>query len=104
MPGDEPITLLIEIHAVAGQEQQARDALLHAIATSAKPGLISSRQFAQPDDTGAFFAVQEWENVEAFEAHMRDAEASGMSEAIRVLREPPRTLVLRDIGEDCHQE
>ena len=93
----EAVTLLIEIHADDGREQQARDALLHAIATSAKPGMISSREFVDTGDPGAFFAVQEWENVEAFHAHMADAARSGMSEAVTVLRAAPRTTVLREI-------
>ncbi|WP_328560166.1 antibiotic biosynthesis monooxygenase family protein [Streptomyces coelicoflavus] len=95
---DDAITLLIEIHANEGQEQEARDALLHAIATSAKPGMISSRQFADSHDPGAFFAIQEWESEEAFHAHMEDAAKSGMSEAVKVLSRAPRTTVLRGIA------
>ncbi|WP_432926875.1 putative quinol monooxygenase [Microbispora sp. CA-135349] len=94
----EQVTVLIEIHARAGQERQARDGLLHAIETSDKPGLISSRQYASLDDPGVFFAVQEWESAEAFHRHMKDAADSGMDEAIRVLSKAPRTALLRAIG------
>ncbi|MFI6173672.1 hypothetical protein ACIBCN_43310 [Nocardia sp. NPDC051052] len=39
-----------------------------------------------------------WQNEDAFHAHMKDAAASGMNEAIDVLREHPKTTVLRTIG------
>ncbi|MDA2807968.1 putative quinol monooxygenase [Nocardiopsis suaedae] len=92
------ITVLIEIHAKDGQEHEARDALLHAIRTSEKPGLVGSTEYADLDDPGAFYAVQVWEDADAFHAHMRDAAESGMDEAIRVLRARPRTALLRTIG------
>ncbi|MFI5958916.1 putative quinol monooxygenase [Cryptosporangium sp. NPDC051539] len=98
MSTSKPVTVLIEIHANEGQEAQARDALLHAIKTSEKPGLVSSRQYADLNDPGAFFAVQEWESTEAFRAHMKDAAEGGMNDAIRVLRTSPRTTVLQTIG------
>ncbi|MFG2596574.1 putative quinol monooxygenase [Streptomyces sp. NPDC048462] len=98
MSNQDTVTVLIEIHAEAGQEQQARDALLHAIQTSEKPGLISSTEYDDVNDPGAFYAIQVWENADAFRAHMEDAANSGMREAIQVLSEHPRTAVLRTIG------
>lgn len=97
MSNQSSITILIEIHAREGQEQEARDALLHAIQTSEKPGLISSTEYEDTNDPGAFYAVQVWENAAAFRAHMEDAANSGMTEAIQVLREHPKTAVLRTI-------
>ncbi|GAB3497642.1 putative quinol monooxygenase [Amycolatopsis cihanbeyliensis] len=98
MSSQDTVTVLIEIHATPGQERQARDSLLHAIQTSEKPGLISSTEYADLDDAGAFYAVQIWEDMDAFHAHMKDAAEGGMNEAIKVLREPPRTAVLRTIS------
>ncbi|WP_306359054.1 putative quinol monooxygenase [Nocardia sp. CC227C] len=98
MSNQETVTVLIEIHANAGQEQQARDSLLHAIQTSEKPGLIGSTEYEDLNDPGTFYAIQTWENAEAFHAHMKDAAENGMDEAISVLREPPRTALLRTIG------
>ncbi|NNH69049.1 antibiotic biosynthesis monooxygenase [Nocardia uniformis] len=92
------VTVLIEIHAADGHEQAARDALLHAIQTSEKPGLINSTEYEDLDDPGAFYAVQVWETMNDFHAHMRDAAENGMGEAIQVLREHPKTAVLRTIG------
>lgn len=97
MSSQDAVTVLIEIHANDGQEQQARDSLLHAIQTSEKPGLVSSTEYEDLDDPGAFYAVQAWESVDAFHAHMKDAAENGMNEAIKVLREPPKTAVLRAI-------
>ncbi|MGH3584763.1 MAG: putative quinol monooxygenase [Pseudonocardia sp.] len=91
------VTVLIEIHAKDGEEQQARDALVHAIRTSAKPGFLGSREYADVRDPGAFYAVQEWESTDAFHAHMADA-AEGMEAATAMLREPPKTALLRTIG------
>jgi hypothetical protein len=41
--------------------------------------------------------VQEWENSQAFHAHMAEA-AEGMAEATSMLREAPKTTVLHPIG------
>ncbi|AFU03808.1 putative quinol monooxygenase [Nocardia brasiliensis] len=98
MTSKDTVAVLIEIHANAGQERQARDALLHAIQTSDKPGLVSSTEYEDLDDSGAFYAVQVWESEDAFHAHMKDAAENGMNEAIKVLREPPKTAVLRALG------
>lgn len=97
-PPSGAVTVLIEIHAKEGQEQQARDGLLHAIKTSEKPGFLSSREYEDLDDPGAFYAVQEWENMAAFRQHMTDAAAGDMDEATSMLSEPPRTVVLRIIS------
>ncbi|MEV0913423.1 antibiotic biosynthesis monooxygenase family protein [Streptomyces sp. NPDC049967] len=98
MSSQDTVTVLIEIHAKDGQEKDARHALLHAIETSAKPGLISSTEYEDIDDSGAFYAIQVWETMEAFHAHMKDAAENGMNEAIQVLRTHPKTAVLRTIG------
>ncbi|WNI21403.1 antibiotic biosynthesis monooxygenase family protein [Streptomyces sp. ITFR-16] len=98
MSNESTITVLIEIHAKAGQETEARDALLHAIRTSEKPGLVSSTEYEDDNDPAAFYAIQVWENADAFHAHMEDAAKSGMNEAIQVLRERPKTAVLRSIS------
>lgn len=93
----EQVLVIIEIHAKAGEEQEARDRLLGAISTSRKPGMVSSQEYEDPNDPGAFYATQIWENAGAFEAHMNDAAASGMSQEIQVLREEPKTTVLKAI-------
>ncbi|MCS7482933.1 putative quinol monooxygenase [Umezawaea endophytica] len=93
----DTVTVLIEIHAKPGQEQEARDGLLHAINTSEKPGFLGSHEYEAPEDPGAFYAVQEWENMEAFRQHMADAAAGNLAEATSMLREPPKTAVLRTI-------
>ncbi|MFJ4854318.1 MULTISPECIES: putative quinol monooxygenase [unclassified Streptomyces] len=98
MSSTDTVTVLIEIHAKDGQEEDARLGLLHAIETSAKPGLISSTEYEDTEDSGAFYAIQVWENMEAFHAHMKDAAENGMGEAIQVLRAQPKTAVLRAIG------
>lgn len=71
MSNQGAVTVLIEIHATDGQEHEARDALLHAVRTSEKPGLISSTEYEDLADPGAFYAIQVWENAEAFRAHGR---------------------------------
>ncbi|NED78645.1 antibiotic biosynthesis monooxygenase [Streptomyces sp. SID11233] len=98
MSSEGTATVLIEIHAKDGQEKDARHALLHAIETSAKPGLISSTEYEDIDDSGAYYAIQVWEDMEAFHAHMKDASENGMDEAIQVLRAHPKTAALRTIG------
>ncbi|MFE0153554.1 putative quinol monooxygenase [Nonomuraea sp. NPDC059007] len=94
---NDAVTVLIEIHAKDGREREARDALVHAIQTSAKPGFLSARIFAHATDPGAFYSVQEWESASAFHLHMAEA-APGMAEATDMLREPPTTAVLQPIG------
>ena len=48
-------------------------------------------------DPGAFYSTQEWENLEAFHAHMSAAK-TGFKEATKMLRDAPRTRVLKRIG------
>jgi quinol monooxygenase YgiN len=90
------VTVLIEIHAKEGQEKEAREALVHAIQTSPKPGLLTSRAYEDTGIAGAFYAVPEWENADAFHAHMTDV-AGDEEEATSMLRQPPKTAVLRRI-------
>ncbi|MEU4150803.1 antibiotic biosynthesis monooxygenase [Streptomyces sp. NPDC026659] len=91
------VTVLIEIHAKDGAEQEARDALVHAIETSVKPGFLGSRVYADLTDPGAFYSVQQWESARAFHAHMAEAR-EGMAEATSMLSRPPRTTVLSHIA------
>ncbi|MDQ1293177.1 MAG: hypothetical protein QG608_1058 [Actinomycetota bacterium] len=91
------VTILIEIHAKHGQEQDARDGLVTAITTSVKPGFLGSEVFEDLNDPCAFYSVQSWENAAAFRAHMAEA-AEGMAEATSMLRDAPRTSVLRRIA------
>lgn len=91
------VIVLIEIHAKEGQEQQAREGLVHAIRTSEKPGFLGSREYGDVNDPGAFYAVQEWKSMQDFRQHMADAAAGDLDEATSMLREPPRTAVLRSL-------
>lgn len=93
----EAVTILIEIHAKPGREQEARDALTHAIATTVKPGMVSAEIFADEHDPGAFYSTQIWENANFFQLHMGEVRG-GMAEATAMLREPPRTTILRRIA------
>lgn len=93
----EAVTILIEIHAKPGREQEARDALTQAIATTAKPGMLSAEVFADERDPGAFFSTQRWESADFFQAHMGEVRG-GMAEATAMLREPPRTTILKHIA------
>lgn len=93
----EAVTILIEIHAKPGREQEARDALTHAIATTVKPGMVSAEIFADERDPGAFYSTQIWENPDFFKLHMGEVHG-GMAEATSMLREPPRTTILRKIA------
>ncbi|MFI6299392.1 putative quinol monooxygenase [Nonomuraea sp. NPDC050790] len=96
MMTNEAVTVLIEIHAKDGREQEAREALIHAIETSVKPGFLGAQIFAHATDPGAFYSIQEWENASAFHAHMAEM-APGMPEATAMLAEPPATTVLHPI-------
>lgn len=93
----QAVTILIEIHAKEGAERESRDALVHAIKTSVKPGFLGSRIYANPADPGAFYSIQQWENQQAFHDHMAEAR-DGMAEATSMLREAPRTAVLTQIA------
>lgn len=91
----DAVTVLIEIHAKEGREDEARQGLVQAIKTSEKPGFLGSREYEDLNDPGAFYAVQEWESVEAFRRHMADAAAGDLDKATEMLREAPRTAMLR---------
>ena len=91
------VTVFIEIHANPGEETIARDALIHAIATSDKPGFLGSSVYEDLRDPAAFYSIQEWQDAASFHAHMGEAR-DGMSEATSMLREAPHTAVLRRIA------
>jgi quinol monooxygenase YgiN len=91
------VTVFIEIHAKVGEESVARDALIHAIATSDKPGFLGSSVYEDLRDPGTFYSIQEWQDTASFQAHMGEAR-EGMAEATSMLRDAPRTAVLRKIA------
>ncbi|RII34217.1 antibiotic biosynthesis monooxygenase [Clostridium chromiireducens] len=91
------VTILIEIHAKDGQEEVARKVFTTTIATTEKPGLLSYEIFEDSSDKGTLYSIQEWENVEAFQAHMSAAK-SGLKEATEMLRDMPRISILNQIG------
>ncbi|MDN5759487.1 MAG: antibiotic biosynthesis monooxygenase [Tomitella sp.] len=90
------VVVLIQIRGIQDREDEARQALIHAIETSEKPGMSSSRVFADVHDASAFFAIQEWDSIESFRAHMNDVE-SGFEEATSMLAGQPQVKVLREI-------
>ena len=51
--------------------------------------------------SGTFYSTQEWENIEAFHAHMNAAK-SGLKEAASMLRATPRTSILKRIGQSAN--
>jgi len=59
--------------------------------------MVSAEIFADPRDPGAFYSTQRWENSGFFQAHMGEVRG-GMAEATSMLREPPRTTILRRIA------
>jgi len=91
------VTILIEIHANEGEEDVARQAFTTTIETTEKPGLLSYEIFEDTNDPGTFYSTQEWESLEAFHAHMSAAK-SGLKEATKMLRDAPRTSILKRIG------
>lgn len=94
------VTIFIEIHAKEGEEEIAQKAFTTTIATSEKPGLLSYEIFKDDNDPGTFYSTQEWENIEAFHAHMNAAK-SGLKEATSMLRDTPRTSILKRIGQSA---
>lgn len=91
------VTILIEIHAKDGQEDIARQAFTTTIETAEKPGLLSYEIFEDTNDPGAFYSMQKWESAEAFHTHMSAAK-NGLKEAAKILRDAPRTSILKCIG------
>ncbi|QOX65712.1 antibiotic biosynthesis monooxygenase [Anoxybacterium hadale] len=91
------VTIFIEIHAKDGEEDIARQAFTTTIETSEKPGLLSYEIFEDINDPAAFYSTQEWESVETFHAHMSAAK-NGLRDATKMLRDAPRTSILKRIG------
>lgn len=93
------VTVLIEIHAKEGQEDLARETFTHTVATAHKPGMLSAMVYEDKLTPGTYYSVQEWESIEDFKSHMRDAKASPTEYADKtsMLRDAPRTSILRRI-------
>lgn len=94
------VTIFIEIHAKDGEEEAARKAFTTTIATTEKPGLLGYEIFEDSNDPGTFYSTQEWESIEAFHTHMSAAK-SGLKEATSMLRDAPRTSILKRIGQSA---
>jgi len=102
--GENSVSVLIEIHAQEGREGQVRDLFTKTIASSQKPGLISYEIFEDPRDAGGFYSMQVWKSADAFQAHMAQAAQGGMSDSVALLREAPRTRVLRTTAQAVWKE
>ena len=84
------------IHAKPGREQEARDALTHAIATTAKPGMVSGEIFADEHDPDAFYSTQLWDNADSSKAHMGEVRGGMQAHALAGLRWLVKDEALRE--------
>jgi quinol monooxygenase YgiN len=96
---DHPATfhVWIEIVAPAGVESTTREKFVDAIVNAPKPGFLGARIFEHADDTQRFFSLQEWEDSDAFDQHMRESE-EGLRRTNPLLAGPPSVTPLRRIG------
>lgn len=90
------VTIFIEIHAKYGKEEDTRKVFTTTIMTTEKPGLLDYEIFEDSNVPGTFYSIQNWESIEAFHAHMSAAK-SGLKEATIILRDTPRTSILKRI-------
>ncbi len=93
--GSEKITVVAQIRAKSGHEDEVRKAFTAVVGPSQKEaGCISYHLFEDKHYTGSFFTVEEWESEEALDTHLR-VNKGALDKAKALLREDLRISVLK---------
>jgi quinol monooxygenase YgiN len=94
------ITVIIELQAKPGGRDELERLLESMVANegSSQPGFVGSRRYEVLDNPDMLIEVADWESVEARQAHMEEAAASGAyAPLIELLAAPFRVTVIRQL-------
>jgi quinol monooxygenase YgiN len=95
------IKVIVELKAHSGQRDELRAVFERMLAVhgSDLPGFLGSNRYEKLDDPDVLVEIAEWESVEAREAHLKDAAASGTyAPLLDMVAEPFRVAVLRPLS------
>ena len=94
------ITVIIELQTKPGGRDELERLLEIMVANegSSQPGFVGSRRYEVLDNPDMLIEVADWESVEARQAHMEEAAASGAyAPLIELLAAPFRATVIRQL-------
>ena len=88
---DMAIKVIIELQAHPGKRDELKAFIDHLVATHGPggPGFIRSTRYEVLDNPDRLIEIAEWESVEAREAHMKVAAASGIYAPLKELLAAP---------------
>ena len=93
-----PIKVIVELKAHPGKRDELQD-LIEGLVSSYGPnvpGFLGSARFGVLDDPDVLVEIADWASVEAREAHMQEAVATGAYAPVsELLAVPFRVTVLR---------
>jgi len=95
------IKVIVELKAHPGQRDELRAVFEQMLEVhgSNLPGFLGSCRYEKVDDPDVLVEIAEWESIEARDAHMRDAAASGTyAPLVSMVAEPFRVAVLRPLA------
>lgn len=93
--GGEKITVIAQIRAKSGNEDEVRSALAKLAGPSLKePGCLKYNVLEDKHYTGSFFTHEEWESEAALETHLQ-ANKAALDKAKALLSEDMRISVLK---------
>jgi quinol monooxygenase YgiN len=89
------ITVVAQIRAKSGHEDEVRSAFTKVVGPSQKEaGCIKYNLYEDKHYTGSFFTIEEWESEEALEVHLQ-VNKEALNRAKTLLREDLRISVLK---------
>lgn len=93
----EIITIVVNVEAIPGKEQQLMQALGDVIAPSrAEPGCIEYRYHQCHDNPCKFVFYETWKNQAALDAHTETAHVKALSEKAKDLMAKPLEIIFVD--------
>jgi quinol monooxygenase YgiN len=95
------IKVIVELKAHPGQRDELRVVFERMLAAhgSNLPGFLGSSRYEKIGDPDVLVEIAEWESIEARDAHMKDAAASGVYAPLAgMVAEPFRVAVLRPLA------
>lgn len=92
------IKVIVELRAKPGRRGELEH-LLEALVTAqgpSQPGFLGSSRYEVPDDPDILIEIAEWESIEARDAHLKQAAATGVYAPLtELLAAPFRATVIR---------
>ena len=95
---DSKISVVAQLRAKSGQEDEVRKALAALVEPSSRePGCLRYSVFEDAHYTGSFFTYEEWESEDALDQHLQTNKAA-LNKAKSLLCEDLRINVIKPVN------